>query len=247
MKSRFWAFTEACDEARSPRAVRDMLAAALRPIGIETYAVMTHGAPADLRSLGVYLHNWPPEAVGLLWKSGAARGNPLFDALEQTTQLVAWSTIQRREGCSKADRLWFDNLRARLGGGVGVSRALRSTLVSASCSITTADALDPESLRLCLRIANYAYQQALYLQRPRLNEAETLTRRELEALRRATVLGERPSDVAARLGVKVSTVRTLRQKASVRLDASSPEQAAWRLLETGQLFRVGRTGRPRSR
>jgi DNA-binding NarL/FixJ family response regulator len=160
---------------------------------------------------------------------------------------VFWGVAQRRDPLRKQHRAWFNRLRDLLGGGEGVSIAMRSTIVGASCTLTATGALDPERVRLSARIANYTYQQMLFLQRPQLSEPERLTAREHELLYRATVLGERPSDVAHQLGVKISTVRTLRQKAGIRLDAGSQEQAAWRMLETGQLFRTGRKSRPRTR
>jgi len=247
MRSRFWACVEACDETQSTRAVKDLCASTMRSLGFDAYALVTHAPRGDLRSLGVLVHNWTPDAIDYLFAArpdGAP--NPLFDATERTSGPVFWSSPQRRDSLRK-HRAWFVRLRDLVGGGEGVSAAMRSTIVGASCTVAGPGPLDPERVRLCMRIANYAYQQILHLQRPQLSEPERLTTREHELLYRATVLGERPSDVAHQLGVKISTVRTLRQKASIRLDAGSQEQAAWRLLETGQLFRSGRKSRPRTR
>jgi DNA-binding CsgD family transcriptional regulator len=249
MRSRFWSFVEACDETQSTRAVKDLLVSTSRELGVSTFAIVTHAVQADLRSLGVLIHNWPQHAIDYLFAGGpAAPLNPLFEALEATRGPVFWPPAQpRRDSMSKQQRAWFNRLRDLVGGGEGVSQAVRSTIVGASCSITASERLDLDRVKLCTRIGNYAYQQVLSFQRPRLTESERLTAREHEFLYRATIFGERPSDVANQLGVKISTVRTLRQKASIRLDAGSQEQAAWRMVETGQLFRSGRKGRPRAR
>jgi len=183
MRSRFWAFVEACDEAQSIRAVKDLLAAALRPHGVESYAIMTHVPPRDLGSLAVLVHSWPEEAIAHLFLDGAI--NPIFEKIEGTDDPLHWSSSD-----------WGTTLRKD--------------------------------------------QRIQTLQRPQLRESDRLTQREHECLYRAAIRGERPSAVARELGVKVSTVRTLRQKAYGRLGADSPEQALWRMMETGQLFQGGR-------
>jgi DNA-binding CsgD family transcriptional regulator len=248
MRSRFWKFVEACDETQTTRAVRDLLASAVRDVGVETFALLTHAPPADLRSLGVMVHNWPAEAIDYLYAGEPeAPPNWLFCAVEASAGPVFWSAPPlRRPPLRKQQRVWFNHLR-ELVGGEGVTRSVRSMIVSASFSVTAPRRLEPDVVRLCMRMGDYAYQQIQVLQRPHLTEPERLTAREHEFLHRAVILGERPSDVANQLGVKVSTVRTLRQKASTRLDAASQEQTAWRMLETGQLFRSGRKGRPRGR
>jgi DNA-binding CsgD family transcriptional regulator len=247
--SKYWAFLEACDETQTTRSVRDLLGATFRDLGVDGFAIVTHGRIEDLRSLGVLIHNWPPKAADWLfaYEQGASP-NPMFAALEQTAAPLYWPPRNlRRDPMKRPQRQWFDELRGRVGQREGVSQALRSVIVGASCSFTSAEKLDPDRIHLCMRIANSGYQQILHLQKPKLNEAEQLTAREHELLYRATILGERPADVARQLDVKVSTVRTLRQKAGIRLDAGSQEQAAWRMLETGQLFRAGRKTRPRKR
>lgn len=249
MRSQFWTFVEACDETQSMRAVRDLLGSTYREIGISSFAILTHAPLADLRSLGVQAHNWPAQAIDFLFPAepdGAPRW--LFEAVEASPGPVFWSAPpQRRDPQRRQQRAWFNQLRDLVGDGEGVSQAVRSTIVNASCSLVAPRCLEPDIVRLSMRIGNYAYQQILSLQRPHLSDAERLTSREHQLLHRAIILGERPSDVAGQLGVKISTVRTLRQKASTRLDAGSQEQAAWRMLETGQLFGSGRKGRPRAR
>lgn len=248
MRSKFWTFVEACDEARSPRAVRDLLVSTFRDLGVRSFAIVTHAPLADLRSLGVVVHNWPGPAIDYLFAHRASRSqNVMFDAVEASEAPMHWPSQQTRREWKRHHRVWFDALRGMLGEGEGVSQALKSTIVNASLSVIAAEKPDTERVRVFMRIGNYAYQQILALQRPLLSEPEQLTAREHEFLYRATVIGERPSDVAAQLGVKISTVRTLRQKASIRLDAGSQEQAAWRMIETGQLFRTGRKSRTRSR
>jgi DNA-binding NarL/FixJ family response regulator len=243
MRSRYWSFVEACDAASSPRIVRDLLARAYRDAGVGTFLIATHAPLEHLRSLGVVQHNWPAKAWEYLLDSGeGGNANPLFAAIERSAGPLDWAGITKRQ-----QKPWFDRLRDLLGGGVALSQSLRSRIVSASCSITLSERPEPERLRLYMRMANYAYQSILELQAPALAASEQLTAREHEFLYRAAILGEKPSSVASHLGVKVTTVRTLRQKANVRLDADSQEQLAWRMLETGQLFRQGRKGRPRSR
>jgi hypothetical protein len=249
MRSSYWTFIEACDETQTIRSVKDLVSATLRDFGVSGYAIATHGRIEDLRSLGVLMHNWPAEAIEwTLAHQLDCSPSPLFDAVEQKAGPVYWPPAHaRRDPIRKAQRQWFDQLRQRVGQREGVSQALKSVVVGASCSLTSAERLDPDRVRLCMRIGNYAYQQILELQKPKLGEADQLTAREHELLYRATIFGERPADVASQVDVKISTVRTLRQKASVRLDAGSQEQAAWRMVETGQLFRAGRKTRPRGR
>ncbi len=248
MRSRFWNFVETCDEAQSPRAVRDLLLSTFRDLDVKLFAILTHAPVEVLRSLSVVVHNWPSVAIDFLYEGDAVKSpNAMFIATEATTSPVEWPTHETRRNWRKADRLWFAQLVMLLGGGSGISQGLRSPIVGASCSIVPYAPMDEDRVRLCMRIANYAYQQILVLQRPNLAEADKLTTREHEFLYRATILGEPPRDVANQLGVKISTVRTLRQKASVRLESDSQEQAAWRMVETGQLFRSGRKGRARSR
>lgn len=247
MRSRFWTFVEACDETTSTRAVKALLGATLRGMGYETFAILTHGPHDALRSLGVRMHNWPLPAIDHVFSPQQdGQGSVLFETVERAGKPILWGPSHRRN-LARREQRWFSQLAALLGGGEAVSAPLRSTVVSASCTVTGPNPIDPDRIRLVVRIADYAYQQALHLQRPRLSEPEKLTTRELELMYRATVLGERPSDVAHQVGVKITTVRTLRQKANVRLDAGSQEQAAWRLIESGQLFRSGRKGRPRTR
>lgn len=249
MRSKYWAFVEACDETQSTRSVKELLVSTFRDLGIANFIIVTHARPEDLRSLGVLVHNWPAQAIDLLTARGQdGAANPLFAAVERESAPAYWPALHtRRDPMKKPQRQWFDHLRGQIGQPEGVSQALHSVIVSASCSLNSAERLDPDHVRLCMRIANSAYQQILALQKPRLSESEQLTVREHEFLYRATVFGERPADVASQLDVKISTVRTLRQKASIRLDAGSQEQAAWRMIETGQLFRSGRKTRPRAR
>jgi hypothetical protein len=249
MRSRYWAFMDACDETQTTRSVKDLVASTLREIGVPSFAIVTHAPHEDLRSLGVLVHNWPPAALDFLFSSGKAGDlNTMFAAVEKDEAPLHWPPLHtQREGMKKQQRQWFEKLRELVGQPEGVSQSLRSIIVGASCSLASPERLDPDRVRLCMRIGNYAYRQVLALQKPRLGEAEQLTAREHEFLYRATIGGERPADVASQLDVKITTVRTLRQKASVRLDAGTQEQAAWRMIETGQLFRSGRTTRPRTR
>ena len=238
---------EVCDEANSVRSVTDLLSVTLRSVGVGSYALLTHAPPHDLRSLAVVAHNWSKEAIDhLIADRPDGRLNPIFERIEQTPETLHWASTQWQATLSKGQREWLTRFR-QLVNGAGVSEAMRSIIVGASCSVISDAPLDPEQLRLCMRIANYAFHQIQFLQRPQLNGPDRLTAREHECLYRAAAFGERPSAVARRLGVKVSTVRTLRQKAYGRLDADSPEQAVWHMLETGQLFRSGRRSKPRAR
>ncbi|RYG38537.1 MAG: hypothetical protein EON93_01865 [Burkholderiales bacterium] len=244
MPDRFWAFAEACDETHSLRAARDLLGANLRALGFERFLLTTHGGQEDLRSLSVLAHNWPQEALSHL-SDGCDGCNPLFPVIEQTRGDIVWQSTTWRSALPARDLEWLKQLRAYVGGN-GVSRAMRCALVHASCSLVSEGALPKDKIDLAMRVANYAYHHIQYVQRPSLGKADLLTAREQECLYRAAVRGERPSTVARKLGVKVSTVRTLRQKANARLDADSPEQAVWHMIETGQLFRKGRTSKPRT-
>lgn len=237
MGSRFWAFVKSCDEAQSIRAVRELLAAELRSQRIDSYLITTHMPPRDLGSFAVLIHNWPSDAIAHLFPDGLI--NPIFEAIEGTEGSLHWSSDAWRATLRKDQRAWLHRLRS-LVPGEGVTKSLKSMLVNASCSVTSCFQLQPEQVQLCLHVANYAYQHVQTLQRPHLREADRLTEREHECLYRAAIRGERPSAVARELGVKVSTVRTLRQKAYGRLGADSPEQALWRMMETGQLFQRGR-------
>lgn len=249
MRSHYWAFVEACDAACSVRGVRDLLAASYRKLGADGFAIVTHAPTGDLRSLAVLVHTWPPRAMEFLQaKDRSGLANPLFEAVEATRNPVHWpgpdsaSTLATR-----TQRDWFERLRRLIGHREGVSLELRSVVVEASCSVTSHQPLEADRIRLCMRMANYAYQYLLAMQRPRPTGLETLSPREHEFLRRATLLGEKPATTASACGVKVTTVRTARQSANKRLDARSPEEAVWRMIETGQLFRSGRTRRSRQR
>lgn len=246
MRSRFGTFVEACDETRSVRAVKDLLSQTITGLGFNSFALMTHAPRRDLRSLGVLIDNWSDEAIEHMFGEGlAGPENPLFAALEDFRTPLRWQSEAWRATLTPTQMSWMDRL-GELTGSEGVSAAMRCTLISASCSLTSTKRLDSDWVQLALRIANHAYHHTQYLQRPDLREAERLTLREHLCLYRAAVYGERPSGVARKLGVKVSTIRTLRQKAHARLDAESVEQAVWRMIETGQLFRNGRRGKPRS-
>jgi DNA-binding CsgD family transcriptional regulator len=243
MRSRFWTFVEACDAAQSMRAVKDLLLATLRSQGVDGFAILTHVPPRELGSLGVLVHNWSQDAIDHLYAEGAI--NPIFETIEGMDGLLDWSSSDWRAALRKDQRTWLHRLRV-LVPGEGVTKSLKSMLVNASCSLNSPVRLQSEQIQLCMHIANYAYQHIQTLQRPQLRESERLTQREHECLYRAAIQGERPSAVARELGVKVSTVRTLRQKAYGRLGADSPEQALWRMMETGQLFKGGRKTRRQS-
>lgn len=246
MQSRYWSFVEACDEANTVRAARDLLAETIRSIGLDAFAIVTHAPAHDVGSLGVFVHNWPQAAVDhLIARQRDGRCNPLFEAVETSQKPVLWNSGEWRRTLKRDQVQWMDRL-GELVKGDGATLAVRTALVTASCSLTGSRPFPADRLKLALRIATYAFHHIQHLQRPPLNEPDRLTLREHECLYRATIHGERPSVVARRLGVKVSTVRTLRQKANGRLDAASSEQAVWRLLETGQLFRCGRKSKPRS-
>lgn len=246
MRSKYWAFVDECEDVTTVRAVKDNLSRSLAALGVDYFALMTHARPDDIGSLSVLVHNWPHAAIDHLLSGAAGEAlNPLFEGVEQGDGILHWSSPAWLSTLNKHQRAWLARLR-ELVKGQGASRLVRSTVINASCSIITHAPADAERVRVCLRIANYAFQQIQYLQRPQLTGPERLTVREHEVMYRAAIFGERPSIVARRLGVKVSTVRTLRQKAYGRLDADSPEQATWRMIETGQLFRGGRKGKPRT-
>lgn len=246
MQSRYWCFVDACENARTVRATRDLLAEAIRSLGFDAFALLTHAPAHDVRSLGVFVHNWPEEAVAHLL-AGLRHGhsNPLFDEVEKTLRPVIWQSGEWRRRLSRTQLQWLDQLCA-LVKGEGATAAIKTPLMTASCSITGEQPVQGDALKHAVRIATFAFHHIQYLQRPNVAERDQLTEREHECLYRAAVHGERPSAVARRLGVKVSTIRTLRQKANGRLEAASPEQAVLRLLESGQLFRRGRKGKPRS-
>lgn len=246
MRSKYWTFVEDCEDATTVRAVKESLSRALNGLGVDQFALATHARPDDIGSLAVLVHNWSEDAMEHLLAGVAGDVlNPLFEGVEQSDAILNWTSSAWLASLKKDQRIWMSRLR-ELVRGHGASKLVRSTIVNASCSITTPQPADAERVRVCLRIANYAFQQIQFLQRPQLNGPDRLTVREHEVLYRAAVFGERPSLVARRLGVKVSTVRTLRQKAYGRLDAESPEQATWRMIETGQLFQGGRKGKPRT-
>jgi DNA-binding CsgD family transcriptional regulator len=246
MRSKYWTFVEDVEDAQSVRAVREHLGRALNSLGVGSFALLTHAPPADIGSLGVYAYNWPEDAIDHLFGGGHGFApNPLFEAVEQGDGVLHWSSPLWLSTLSKDQLTWLAKLR-QLIRGHAATKLVRSPLVSASCSIAASEPLDPDQMRVCMRIANYAFQQVQFLQRPQISGAERITTREHEVLYRAAVFGERPSIVARKIGVKVSTVRTLRQKAYGRLDAESPEQATWRMIETRQLFRGGRKGKPRT-
>ncbi len=247
MRSLFWTFVEICDAANSVRSVSDLLASTLRSAGVGSYALLTHAPRHDLRSLAVVAHNWSMDAIDhLLAQRPDGRLNPIFERIEQTPGALHWTSPHWQASLNRSQHEWLSRFH-QLVGREGVSQAMTSIIVGASCSMTSDAPLDPDRVRVCMRIANFAFHQIQFLQRPQLSGQERLTAREHECLYRAAAFGERPSAVARRLGVKVSTIRTLRQKAYGRLDADSPEQAVWRMLETGQLFRSGRRSKPRSR
>lgn len=247
MRSKYWAFVEACEETPSVREVRDLLASSLREIGVDGFAILTHAPLEDLGSLGVLIHTWPAPAIDYLFAGEAhSFDNPLASATDGSIRSFNWPLLNGRgDAARKLQRAWFEGLRNVVGHRYGASQGLKSVIVGASCSITSADRVEADRVRLAMRIANFAYQQVLALQKPVLSEAQQLTPREHQLLYRATILGEKPSDVAKELGVKISTVRALRQKANSRLDSGSQEQAAWRMIESGQLFRSGQKRRSR--
>ncbi|MFT3722212.1 MAG: hypothetical protein QM773_01400 [Hyphomonadaceae bacterium] len=192
------------------------------------------------------MHAWPEAAVEhLLEGLRDGRSNPLFEEVERTLEPVHWMSGPWRRGLRREELAWLDRLRTAAKGD-GVTRALKTPLLSVSCSLTSDDPLRQDLLKIGFSMAAFAFHQIQFLQKPQLAEPDRLTEREHECLYRAVVEGERPRVVARRLGVKVSTIRTLRQKANGRLDADSAEQAVWRMIETGQLFRRGRKSKPRS-
>jgi DNA-binding CsgD family transcriptional regulator len=238
----FIAASEATDKAW---VIQQMLVCAVRALGYDRIILTTHAEPAELRSIGVLLHNWPTEGVIHLFGFGRTGDwNPLFKSTEQTDAAIDWRTLAK--SASAIERDWLDRLQT-ICPGLGVSQRIRSSLVGASCSLIAKEVSpDAGAFRTAMRMATYAYHLVQYLQRPQLGDAQQLTAREQECLYRAIVFGERPSHVARALGVGVNTVRTLRQKASIRLEARSAEEAAWRMIETGQLFHRGRMSKPRS-
>lgn len=245
MRSAFWSFVEACDETRSVDAVRDLLQDAAIRFGFKSYALTTHAPHRDLQSLHVLVHTWKPEAIDhLIARRASGVQNAIFERAEQAEEAFFWASAEWRADLRKHQRAWLDRL-AELGGGAGFSQAMQTRLISASCSVIYQREPEPEQLRTWARIANFAIYHIQFLQRPQVGEAERLTDREHECMYRAAILGERPSAIARQLGIKVNTVRRLRQNARERLDAQSLEHLVWRMLESGQLFRRRPKNKPR--
>src|SRR5262249_27222318 len=137
---------------------------------------------------------------------------------------------------------------AAFGLGAGVLQRVHASLVPASCLLAGRDMPPSEpAMRTVMRAGAYTFQHIVALQRPQPAGQDLLTKREHPCFALAPISGLRPREVARALGVSITTVRSIRQNAAARLGARSPEEVIWRMVETGQLFRPGRTNRPRSR
>lgn len=233
-------FVEACDETRSWSRMRSLLSRTLGDLGFDSYALLTHAPPDDLRSLAVLVHNWPDEAITHLQLRD---GNPLFEQAEETTQLIYWRSAGWRGTLDRREIEWLNRLCA-LRPGVGVSQGLPCPFIAVSCSLTAPTPVEPRRVRLAMHVATHAYGHIQFLQRPEIDAAMRLTAREREVLHRA-VRGERPSVVAKTAQISDNTVWSHRQRALGRLGAQTPEQALWRMIETRQLFHHGRSSKPR--
>jgi|GEM_PF-3204230 len=242
-QSAFEAFADECDRARTPNAAGRTLVQALRRAGFDYVALMTHGAPDQWGSLSVEVHNWGEERADLLAERRASQRNPLFQAAEASDAAFFWSDDSAKARLDAPARRWLEDVEAAIGRGV--TQRVRGAIAPSSCSLAPAPA-EAAQIARAMRMAAYAFHHIVALQRPKLAQTELLTQREHECLTLATLGGLRPREVAKALGVRVTTVRSLRQSACSRLGARSQEEAVWRMLETGQLFSRGRLGRPRS-
>src|SRR5690606_5394497 len=97
----------------------------------------THGRVEDLRSLGVLIHNWPAPAIEWMFAQQLnCSPSPLFAAVENSAGPFYWPSASGSRTLSKmspksrkAQKLWFDELRERVGRREGVSQALKSVVV----------------------------------------------------------------------------------------------------------------------
>ncbi len=241
----FGPFVEACERARTTQAVWRLLESSARACGVDRIALVTHGRAEELGSFGVFAHNWGQAAITHLYAGCADAANPLFERTERSEDAIFWDEPAFRAELDARQVLWLERLAA-LGLKNGVSQRVRTAMIPASCSLTPARGeLDPSSLRGVMRMAAHAFHTMTALQRLPQTEADLLTVREHQCLALAIFSGLRPREVAAELGVSINTVRSMRQSASARLGARSQEETVWRMVETGQLFHRGRTGRPR--
>lgn len=166
MRSKYWTFVEESEDVTTVRAVRDNLSRALGALGVDQFALVTHARPDDIGSLAVLVHNWPNEAVEHLWGDFVGESlNPLFEGVEQGNGILNWSSAAWLSSLKKDQRAWVARLRDLVRGN-GASKLIKSTVVSASCSIATHAPADPERIRVCLRIANFAFQQNSVLAAP---------------------------------------------------------------------------------
>ncbi|HYD86056.1 MAG TPA: autoinducer binding domain-containing protein [Vitreimonas sp.] len=242
--SLFDSFADECDRARTPAATGRLFVQAMRRLGFEHVALVTHGAPKQWASLSVFAHNWGEARAELLAPQREGAFNPIFQGAEAIAEAFAWSDPAFRGALDARGRSWLEEIE-RAGLMSGVTQRVRGAIVPASCSLAPAREA-PIAIARAMRMAAYAFHHIIALQRPKLAQTDLLTQREHDCLSLATLEGLRPREVAAALGVRITTVRSMRQSACLRLGARSQEEAVWRMLETGQLFSRGRSGRPRS-
>lgn len=239
-------FADACDKTRTAGAATRLLVGAARRQGFEKVIVVTHSKPAQVGSFSVRIHNCDERAIDHLLSSPGAKTNAILAAVDRSNDPVAWDSREFRARLGAAQRAWLVELET-LGLRRGVSQRIRTALVPASCSLTIARAdVSEAAIRWMMRAGAYVFHHVIMLQRPQLAPSAVLTFREHQCLALATLAGLRPREVAAKLGVSVNTVRSIRQRACARLGARSQEEAIWRMVETGQLFLPGRLSKPRS-
>jgi DNA-binding CsgD family transcriptional regulator len=242
----FESFVEACDRARSAGEVERLFIATARLNGVERVALTTHASPDELGRLAVCAHNWGAAGISHLHGGMAERINPLFEHAERCDDPVYWNAPAF---CSRLDAdqvRWMEKLAA-FGLLEGVSQRIRTSMAPASCSMTLAwNRRDPDAVQRVVRMAGYALNTIVALRRSCAAASDLLSRRERQCLWLAVFSGLRPREVADTLGLSINTIRSIRQSATARLGARSPEEAVWRLMESGQLFHRGRFSRGRS-
>lgn len=243
----FSCFVAACNVARTPDGLRDLLASTSAQLGFSRMALLTHDTDEVLQSLSVSIHNWAEADLSAFVAPSPAR-HPVFRTVEGAEAVLSWRSTAFQARLSSFERRLLDDWAAR-GIEHAYTQRIPGSLWPASFTLVAPRNRDvaADDLAWAMRSGMVAFHWAISLQRPLLKKGERLTPREHQAMALASLVGLRPKEVARFTGVSVNTTRTFRQNAMARLLVNSPEEAAWRMLETGQMFARTQLAFPRKR
>ncbi len=226
-----------CEGATSLEELAAYLFAAVHDLGLTFVACGAHPGANALPEGAFLFHNYPAEWTARFQTQGYHRIDPVMRRAETTKAPFSWDDEAFLDGlAARQKRLLAEAREFRIAGGYTVPLRHDYYLPASISVISETGDIDPWTKIAVGMVGVFVHHRASLLAQAQVavGPNEKLTDRERECLD-LKAHGASDGEIAARLGISVSTVCRHIEQAKLRLNARSREHAVWRGVETRQI------------